>query len=157
MGQKGLRALKVQNFRWLMSRKGFPLVELLVVIVVLAILVGIATPNILGILKENENKTTEIVKKNLEDAAVSYAKEQISLGKIKLSSCPKNVEVTVNNYSSYTSCAVKYTVKSLKDNGIFTDKSKSCNDNKSVVVYKFNNGSYDELRASLQDSICDVG
>ena len=70
-----------------MRKNGFTLVELLAVIVVLAILITVATPNIMGILTKEKDKTSDIVVNNLKDAAVSYAKEQISLKKLHLSSC----------------------------------------------------------------------
>ena len=53
-----------------MKRKGFTLVELLAVIVVLAILVTVATPNVLGILRKQKDNTTDIVVTNLKDAAI---------------------------------------------------------------------------------------
>lgn len=41
-----------------MNKKGFTLVELLVMLVVLTILIGIAVPNIAGIIKDNKNSMT---------------------------------------------------------------------------------------------------
>ena len=52
-----------------MNKKGFTLVELLVMLVVLSILIGIAVPNIAGIIKDNKNSMTLDDANRMLDAA----------------------------------------------------------------------------------------
>lgn len=142
-----------------MNRKGFTLVELLAVIVVLAILIGIATPNVIGLLRKQKDNTTNIVLTNLNDAAVSYAKEQISLNKLHLSSC--NFEINDENTAKANlnqgkKCVKAYNIGVLKSNGTFEDKQSSCDKNKNVYIYKYNNGNYDEIKAFVPDDACQV-
>lgn len=139
-----------------MKRKGFTLVELLAVIVVLAILVTVATPNVLGILRKQKDNTTDIVVTNLKDAAISYAKEQISLSKLHLSSCNFDIDnetVATNNIGK---CVKDYTVDFLKKNGTFDDKQGSCDTSRKIYIYKYNNGNYDEIKVYVPNDVCQV-
>ena len=142
-----------------MRKNGFTLVELLAVIVVLAILITVATPNIMGLLNKEKDKTSDIVVNNLKDAAVSYAKEQISLKKLHLSSCTfeiKDENTAKNNISAGGKCVKAYSVNDLKNNGTFEDKQSSCDKNKNIYIYKYNNGNYDEIKAFVPDDACQV-
>ncbi len=51
------------------NKKGFTLVELLAVIIILSILVIIAVPNISGALNAAKNKLSDVEKKHIEDAS----------------------------------------------------------------------------------------
>lgn len=155
-----------------MKRKGFTLVELLAVIVVLAILVTVATPNVLGILRKQKDNTTDIVVTNLKDAAISYAKEQISLSKLHLGSCNFDINATnVDNNLNYqmvskdkinsnlgkgNKCVAALKISALEEIGIFDDKQGSCDKAKYVYTYKYNNGNYDEIKAYVPDDACEV-
>ncbi len=55
-----------------MKNKGFTLVEVLAVIVILAILLGIAMPNIVGIGKSSKTKMYCTKVQNIENAAQQY-------------------------------------------------------------------------------------
>lgn len=55
-----------------MNNKGFTLVELLGVIVILAIIVGLGTIGVVGILSNTKEKTNDLNDRALLDAAVSY-------------------------------------------------------------------------------------
>lgn len=142
-----------------MNRKGFTLVELLAVIVVLAILIGIATPNVIGLLRKQKDKTTDIVLTNLNDAAVSYAKEQISLNKLHLSSCDfeiKDENTAKANLNQGKKCVKAYNIGVLKNNGTFEDKQNSCDSNKEIYVYNYSNVNYTEIKTFIPDDTCNV-
>lgn len=65
-----------------MNRKGFTLVELLVMLVVLSVLIGIAVPNITGILRDNKNSMT------LDDA-----NRMLDSARVKATTEPKVLEL----------------------------------------------------------------
>ena len=65
-----------------MNRKGFTLVELLVMLVVLSVLIGIAVPNITGILRDNKNSMT------LDDA-----NRMLDSARVKTTTEPKVLEL----------------------------------------------------------------
>lgn len=142
-----------------MNRKGFTLVELLAVIVVLAILIGIATPNVIGLLRKQKDNTTNIVLTNLNDAAVSYAKEQISLNKLHLSSCDfeiKDENTAKANLNQGKKCVKAYNIGVLKNNGTFEDKQNSCDSAKDIYAYNYSNGNYSEIKTFIPNDTCNV-
>lgn len=159
-----------------MNRKGFTLVELLAVIVVLAILAVVATPNIISLLNHSKKNTTEIVLNNLRDATTGYVKEQVSLKKINLSSCNfeindkqtadnnTNYRMSINNNKTETKsnigkgsqCVAAIQINALEMNGIFDDKDNSCNKTSYVYAYKYNNGNYTGIKVFIPDKTCEV-
>ena len=124
------------------NKKGFTLVELIVVVLITAIVVGIGVPVFINIRKNVLNSQFENVKSRIEDAAVKYANDTqiitVSVGKLieegyltaddqntiynpvdnKSLNC-KIVEVSLNNGT--------YTAK-LTDNGELEDGSCSTYD-----------------------------
>ena len=124
------------------NKKGFTLVELIVVVLITAIVVGIGVPVFINIRKNVLNSQFENVKSRIEDAAVKYANDTqiitVSVGKLieegyltaddqntiynpvdnKSLNC-KIVEVSLNNGA--------YTAK-LTDNGELEDGSCSTYD-----------------------------
>ena len=65
-----------------MNRKGFTLVELLVMLVVLSVLIGIAVPNITGILRDNKNSMT-----------LNDANRMLDSARVKATTEPKVLEL----------------------------------------------------------------
>ena len=103
-----------------MNKKGFTLVELLAVIVILSILALIAIPNMVGL--------TDDVKK---DGMLDDAKKLISLAKYQVN---VNYEVRIlNEYTFYfNDLNVNGDIKADQDGGIYS--------NSSYVKYYKNNG-----------------
>lgn len=58
-----------------MNRKGFTLVELIATIVVLALVMGLASYSITGIIKKSKDKNYELLITNIKDAAETYYQE----------------------------------------------------------------------------------
>lgn len=141
-----------------MNRKGFTLVELLAVIVVLAVLMTIATPNVLKLLNGSKKNTTEIVLNNLRDATTAYAKEQVYLKKLSLSAC--NFEINSEDVAKANinkgGCVKAYDISFLKNSDIFDDKDNSCDNSRQVYVYKYFNQSYTDIKVYVPNDVCEV-
>ena len=60
-----------------MNKKGFTLVELLVVIMILGLIFGIAIPNIYDASNRTKIKTLSAKIKNIEKSAILYAQDEI--------------------------------------------------------------------------------
>ena len=58
-----------------MNKKGFTLVELLAVIVILGIIIGFAYPNVIILIEKNKNDNYEQLKKSVVSAAKSYVSD----------------------------------------------------------------------------------
>ena len=63
-------------------KKGFTLVELMGVIVLLSILIIIAVPAVTGVLKENKDKLYDSQIKTIETAAKNWASDEENLPKL---------------------------------------------------------------------------
>ena len=100
------------------NRKGFTLVELLAAMVILGLIMGIAIPNIMGVIKSNKEKTY-----------VADAKKLLSVAEYKFRGDSK-----ITRPSSTSNC----TVMSLNylDNGEFEKdpNGKAYNKDKSFVT-----------------------
>ena len=140
-----------------MNRKGFTLVELLAVIVILAVLITIATPNIMGLLNGSKKNTTEIVLNNLRDATTGYVKEQVSMKRLTLSSCDFEINDTNTakaNLNQGKRCVKDYDISFLENNDIFDDNDNACSG--TIYAYKYNNGSYTDIKVYIPDGTCEV-
>lgn len=100
-----------------MNKKGFTLTELLAVIVVLAILIGIASQVSINLIAKSRQKTAEEMEETLKDAAITYYIDCLE----KQNSCSKTVSV------SY-----------LKENGFFDDSKNICK-NEQIIINEDNN------------------
>lgn len=140
-----------------MKKNGFTLVELLAVIVILALLATVATPNIISLLHGSKKNTTEIVINNLRDATTGYVKEQVSLKKISLSACDfeiNDINTAKANLNQGKRCVKDYDISFLENNGIFDDKDNACSG--TIYAYKYNNGSYTDIKIYIPDETCEV-
>lgn len=81
-----------------MNNKGFTLVELLASMVILAILMAITIPNIMGIMSQNKNeKYLEDAKKLVSAAKYKYASTEFVQKKLKVNQCYKMTLNYLNN------------------------------------------------------------
>ena len=136
-----------------MKNKGFTLVELLAVIAIIAVLATVATTNIFKSIATSKEKSLEIARNGLNDAAISYGINSLDIS----NTCSLSVMPDSFNVSLPTGCQKNLvTVKELKDKGFFTDDKTLCAENNQVLIYKFHDTTYNtyELRAFVPDSSC---
>ena len=92
-----------------MNRKGFTLVELLVVIIILLAIMVIALPSISGTLDKSKTKDKERAKELIESAALMYANDNIHL---IATIFPNNASIKDLEWSSSD-----YSIASVDQNG----------------------------------------
>lgn len=97
-----------------MNKKGFTLIEILAVIVIISIIASLATVNVLKIKNNSSEELLETKIENLEAAAIVYGQENPS-------SLTKSCTVSGVNYSYCT----QVTVKNLIDGAYFKSTETS--------------------------------
>jgi len=116
-----------------MKNKAFTLPELLAVIVILGLLVTIAGVNIANVMNTSKRQTNEMILKNAEDAALTYALNSMFIP----NDCAVNDTINDSNVSSITSsCKKTVTIDDLIKGGYFKDDANKLKKDGSVVVYK---------------------
>ena len=129
-----------------LNNKGFTLIEVLAVIVILSILMAIMVPSVGNIMKKNKEDNYQ----NLKDSIISAAKIYISDNRyqITVGSCTtQNAKVAVLSINNVTLTDSKITIQTLADAGnlkttsdgkIINPKDKtSLNLGNSYVVVKY--------------------
>lgn len=112
-----------------LNNKGFTLVELLAVVVILLALAIIAIPNITASLEKNKNKLSESQKKIVVSSTELFISEN------------KN---SLSYYSNFMSGNCCINVNTLKDNGYITsDDLKDSNGGELEGYIKYANGKYE--------------
>ena len=134
--------------------KGFTLVELLAVIVILSILIVFAVPSVLNALVSARNQTHEENRRNVLDGALAYG-----LRELDLTVCAKNFKPTNVNSTSTPGCLAKVTIKELKDKAYITDNKNNCKEDAIILIYneyKNNNSGLDvgEYKVFAPQGIC---
>lgn len=134
------------------NKKGFTLVELLGVIVILAIVVSISTTSIFGLIKRSKDDIASDMRNSLKEAGLSYI---MGNKNIYLEKCPINVEIDDDNkiMPDYQKCFKEIKVEELKSSGEFEDKKGYC-DNASVIVYRFTDGVISEYKSYVKEDYC---
>ena len=129
-----------------LNNKGFTLIEVLAVIVILSILMAIMVPSVGNIMKKNKEDNYQ----NLKDSIISAAKIYISDNRyqITVGSCTtQNAKVAVLSINNVTLTDSKITIQTLADAGNLKTTSdgkiinpkdkKSLNLDNSYVVVKY--------------------
>lgn len=102
-----------------MNEKGFTLVEVLAVMIILGLLMLLVVPSINKLMKDNDEKKYSTYERMMEEYAAVYPDKSLTV--IKLSkldnvdevqnNCTGYVEVdrSANDYKAYIKCGDKYT------------------------------------------------
>ncbi len=136
------------------KNKGFTLVELLAVIVVLSLLIVFAVPSVLNILVSTKTKTYEENRRVVLDGALTYG-----LRELELTVCAENFKPTSVDSTSTLGCTKKVTIKELKNRGYIEDNKNNCKEDAIILVYneyKNNNNGLDvgEYKVFAPQDIC---
>ena len=107
-----------------MKNKGFTLVELLAVIAILAILVRIASPNVLKIYNEGVIKSMHIQEVQVKDAANLFVEDYCNSSIDQTKICPESYSTPVNDKK--TVCLQDLQNSSDKYIGTIKYKSSDC-------------------------------
>ena len=129
------------------------MIELLAVIVVLGLLVGIASVNVNSYVKSSNKETLRIAMDNLNDAAVSYAINKLTI----TDACAFTTDPTSLDAKMGSCTQNLVTVKTLKDEGYFTDNKDTCGETSQILMYKYHDTTYDtyEIRAFVPSNACE--
>lgn len=138
-----------------MNSKGFTLVELLAVIVILGIIMAFTYPNVVSLIEKNKNDNYEQLKESIESAAKSYISDyryEISVD-----------GTSIKKVGSYEITDNKILVSYLVDDGKLTldkdgsikdprDNGKCLNFSSSYVIVTFDSVKRDYVFNNVEDS-----
>lgn len=110
-----------------MNKKGFTLTELLAIIVLIALIIGIAAPSITEQVKTEEEERQNILNKKIENASKLYAAKYYADKLVELPSC------------TGSDCDISFDFSDLEKDGLI-DFDDECNqDNETIKVTYDNN------------------
>lgn len=143
------------------KNRGFTLVELLAVIIIMAILIVVSSSSILSILQKAKQDASREVLESLKDTAITYVLENNKY----LTKCSQDFsrKVYENNdvsdIATNESCIARVTVEALKNAGLFEDSKGYCNDLDTIIVYRYttkntNGEEYSEYKAYANETTC---
>ena len=139
------------------KKKGFTLVELLAVIVVLAIIVMTSSVGIVSVINNSKKTTSSEMRNNLKEAALSYSFSNMYLEKCSLSfskEMEENNPIHLDDAENI-SCIKKVTVETLKNKGFFEDNREYCKNSDEVVIYRYMDDlGNSEYKAYVSDTVC---
>ncbi len=130
-----------------MNQKGFTLVEILAVIVVLGILMTVAGIGVTKVINDSRDKLIEDQMKSLADTAINYVANEGFF----FDACPEGFNPTSPTTSEKNKCYREVTVESLIQSGLFDNQKDVCNPNKFVLVYR--EGVYDNAGKLLYSNM----
>lgn len=137
------------------NKKGFTLVELLAVIVVLAIIITVASSSVFAIINHIKKETSEEMRKSLGDIAITYVLDNFHLQKCSETFSKEVFEQgNIAHLSSNGTCAKKITVDTLVKEGLFEDQKNFCKMTEFVVVYRYSNEVTGEYKVYVPENTC---
>lgn len=140
------------------KKKGFTIVELLAVIVIIAVVAMVGGSSVLNILNRTQKETAKEMRENLKEVALSYAFENVHIAKCsKEFSKEMFVDNNVANLNKpeNANCITRITVKTLKDEGLFQDNRGHCKEEDNVVIYRYQDEyGNSEYKAYASDTTC---
>lgn len=109
-----------------MNRRGFTMIELLMVIVIIGILSAIMIPNIIVIMNKSNENNIKSLENNIIAATKAYVSDNKYTGKLN-TSCPSN---NITNISLSTLVSEGY----IKNNIVNPNTKEKINENKTVTI-----------------------
>lgn len=143
-----------------MNKKGFTLVELLAIVVILAVIMVVAAPNMTKQIKKSEEESQNILNQKIENASKLYAAKYYVTDIVKCTSTDKeNPCVKFNLYDLEQDGLIN-----LKDNCSKKDENekeilKNANSSYSINIYMKNNAifyDYDSISGADMDCYKDT-
>ena len=146
-----------------MSKKGFTLVEVLAVVVILSIILSMATFGVMNIRRNSLQKLVDTKISNLESSAILYGQEnqdelveKCNVDEVSYDFCKKvNVKYLIDNDYYTTNEVNSENMKDLINN--VTNKSMLCDE---IQIYKKNNRVYAKainIKSNDVNYKCDLG
>lgn len=135
-----------------MNNKGFTLVELIATIVVLALVMGLASYSIVGIIKRSKEKNYELLVTNIKDAAETYYQE-CRYAKNSAISCYPNdntYTITLGNLVEYG--YLKGNSKDSDDKYTLVNPLDDVDISECIIQIRYNNG---KINVSDVDHVLD--
>lgn len=133
-----------------MNKKGFTLVELLAIIVLLGVLISLATSSVNGIIDTSRKKAATLAEQQLKETTITYVKDK----KMVLKKCAVGFIVDGSNLNN--ECVKEIKVETLLESGLFKDEKGYCNKDATIAVYRYvnPNNNLDEIRAYIHEGTC---
>ncbi len=137
------------------NKKGFTLIELMAVIVIMSVVITIAATSTISIMNRTKQQTTKEMQQNLQDAAISYVLANVHLKKCSVSFSSEMLAKNLAHLSSNSDCAKQITVNTLINEGFFEDKKGYCKKEDSVVVYRsVDSQQNSEYKSYVDEKVC---
>ena len=117
-----------------MNKKGFTLTELLAIIVLIALIIGIAAPSITEQVKTEEEEKQNILNKKIENASKLYAAKYYA---DKLVDCSGD-------------CDISFTLSDIEKDGLIDLEEEGCDLEKEITVALIDN----KIEYNFEDIEC---
>lgn len=137
-----------------MNKKGFTLVELLAVIVILGLVATVASISVFNVIESQKQELLKEQISNLKDSAMSYyvkSKRYLTVCSISATNEIDDLNYMLELPPSDLSCGIVVSVEKLVSDGFFENRNHVCNEDKDVLIYR---ASQTDTRVYVPDDVC---